>query len=477
VARLYRLVEGEHGTAIVMEAVNGTSLKDVLARHGALAPEAALAVLKGSLLGLAAAHTVGVIHRDYKPANVIVSADGHSKLIDFGIATPTGTASAAGTPSYMAPEQWQRHPATPATDVYAATCVFYECITGHHPYDTNDRAALMRGHLSEPVPMEEVPPPLRPLIERGTAKRAEQRPTGAAAFVGELEDAAQRAYGADWEVRGVAALAAAAVALAALFPLTAAGLAAPVAAAGVTAGGAGAGGAAGAGLLAGTGAKAALAAVGTAAVLATGAVAVNTLSSDEAPSRPQAAPTTSKLVGRQARFGPLSLTLPESWQVTRLMEYGEAQPAFRGSFRVDVPGRCTGNAGNYADRTTAYTLPCPGFAVLGSTWIDRQDYRSPYEPDQPFHPATDVGHICPPRPDKYHIARQDALVKRGLAAIGPRKAEYREWRMRCFDDQSNAATDLTFVQRVWYLPQSKILIVDEWNTAGLAEIFAQAVWH
>ncbi|SEG06619.1 serine/threonine protein kinase [Thermomonospora echinospora] len=270
VARLYRLVEGEHGTAIVMEAVDGTPLKAVLARHGALAPEAALAVLKGSLLGLAAAHAVGVVHRDYKPANVIVPADGRSKLIDFGIATPTGAASAAGTPYYMAPEQWRREPATPATDVYAATCVFYECITGRRPYDATDRMALMAMHGTAPIPAEDVPEPLRPLVEQGMAKSAEERPPGAAAFVEELEQAARAAYGTDWEARGVRTLAAAAVALAALFPLAAAGLTAPAAGlaagAGGAAGVAGAGGAAGTGLLVGTGAKVAAAIAATAVV-------------------------------------------------------------------------------------------------------------------------------------------------------------------------------------------------------------------
>ncbi|REE95104.1 serine/threonine-protein kinase [Thermomonospora umbrina] len=270
VARLYRLVEGEHGAALVMEAVDGTSLKAVLAEHGALAPEAALAVLKGSLLGLAAAHAVGVVHRDYKPANVVVPADGRSKLIDFGVAVPAGAASAEGTPFYMAPEQWRAEPAGPATDVYAATCVFYECVTGRRPYEAADRIALMGLHGTAPIPVESVPDALRPLVERGMAKNPGERPAGAAAFVDELEQAARAAYGADWEARGVRTLAAAAVALAALFPLAAAGLAAPAAAvgAGLSAGGAaGAGGAAaGGGLLAGTGAKVGVAIATTAVV-------------------------------------------------------------------------------------------------------------------------------------------------------------------------------------------------------------------
>ncbi|WP_200827691.1 serine/threonine-protein kinase [Thermomonospora echinospora] len=264
VARLYRLVESEHGTALVMEAVDGVSLKEILARYGALEPEAALTVLKGSLLGLATAHAVGVVHRDYKPANVMVPADGRSKLIDFGIAVSSGAASAAGTPYYMAPEQWNREPATPATDVYAATCVFYECVTGHRPFEAGERLALMALHGSAPVPLEDVPEPLRPLVVQGMAKQAEQRPPGAMAFIEELERLARRVYGPDWEARGVRAMATTAVALAALFPLTAAGLAVQ---GGSAAGAAAGGGQAGAGVLAKVGGtKAVLAVVGTTAV-------------------------------------------------------------------------------------------------------------------------------------------------------------------------------------------------------------------
>ncbi|MDL4777676.1 serine/threonine-protein kinase [Actinomadura xylanilytica] len=255
VARLFRLVEAPEGVAIVMEAVDGVSLKEVLERHGPLGPEASLSVLKGSLLGLAAAHALGVVHRDYKPANVVVPADGRSKLVDFGIATPAGEeAGGAGTPHYMAPEQWKRHIATPATDVYAATCVFVECLTGSRPYTTSSRAALMHAHLTAPIPVEAVPEPLRALVAGGMAKTPEDRPIGAAVFVEELERSAREAYGDDWETRGVQAIAVSAVALAALFPLAAwvlpgAGAAVGTGAGAATAGAAGAGavGSAGAG--------------------------------------------------------------------------------------------------------------------------------------------------------------------------------------------------------------------------------------
>ncbi|WP_241756636.1 serine/threonine-protein kinase [Actinomadura sp. RB99] len=221
VARLHRLVEGADGVAIVMEAVDGVSLKELLERNGALGPEASLAVLKGSLLGLAAAHELGVVHRDYKPANVVVPADGTSRLVDFGIAVPAGReAGGSGTAYYMAPEQWDRHIAQPAGDVYSATCVFVECVSGRRPYG-GDRRELRRAHLTAPVPVESVPEPLRPLVAAGMAKAPEDRPPSAAAFVADLERTAREAYGPDWEERGVRRLATAAAALAALFPLAA----------------------------------------------------------------------------------------------------------------------------------------------------------------------------------------------------------------------------------------------------------------
>ncbi|WP_176611396.1 serine/threonine-protein kinase [Actinomadura sp. WMMB 499] len=229
VARLYRLFEDADESAIVMEVVDGVSLKRILADRGALTPEASLLLLKGSLLGLAAAHAEGVVHRDYKPANVVVGGDGLSKLIDFGVAARAGGGGRAGTPAYMAPEQWRGEPAAPAADVYAAACVFYECVTGHRPYASRTGPDLMAAHVREPVPVRDVPEPLRGLVARGLAKSPADRPPGAAAFAAELEDAATRAYGPGWEDRAVRALALAAAALASAFPLAAAALPAPAA--------------------------------------------------------------------------------------------------------------------------------------------------------------------------------------------------------------------------------------------------------
>lgn len=218
--RLYDYVETLRGAAIVMQLVDGVSLRAVLGSRGRLEAEAALVLLKGSLQGLGAAHTAGVVHRDYKPENVLVPADGPSQLVDFGIAVPAGTdVPYAGTPPYMAPEQWTGSALGPATDVYAATVVFFECLVGATPYRASTLPELARAHRSEPVPVAAVPEALRPLVERGMAKSPASRPQSAQAFAEQLEAAARAAYGPDWEARGRRALAAAAAALAALFPL------------------------------------------------------------------------------------------------------------------------------------------------------------------------------------------------------------------------------------------------------------------
>jgi eukaryotic-like serine/threonine-protein kinase len=213
IARVYSYIEAPGGAAIVMELVDGPTLRAMLEHNGATTPQAALTVLKGSLLGLAAAHDHGIVHRDYKPENVLIDTRGSSKLTDFGIAVRAGRrAPAEGTPLYMAPEQWAGGLASPATDVYAATATFYECLTGSPPYSGNARR-LRHEHETAPIPADRVDEPLRGLVRRGLAKEPALRPPNAAAFVAELEDTARREYGADWETTGQAALAAAALAL------------------------------------------------------------------------------------------------------------------------------------------------------------------------------------------------------------------------------------------------------------------------
>ncbi|GIE97719.1 serine/threonine-protein kinase [Paractinoplanes rishiriensis] len=221
ISRLYEYVESADGAAIVMELVNGVSLRQMLREHGPTTPESALCVLKGSLAGLGAAHARGVVHRDYKPENVLVTGEGRSKLADFGIATSVGDGAdtvVTGTPRYMAPEQWMGVPATPACDIYAATATFFECLTGKPPYDGPNLFVLHEQHANAPIPTDPAPAVVHDLLRHGLAKQPADRPQHALAFLDVLERVAGTAYGSDWEERGLRELALRAALLAALWP-------------------------------------------------------------------------------------------------------------------------------------------------------------------------------------------------------------------------------------------------------------------
>ena len=177
VVQLYEYVESEagadpdgdseRGSAMVMELVAGPTLYRLLHENGPMGPEAALSVMRGSLLGLGAAHEKGIVHRDYKPSNVLLNAYGVSKLADFGVAEralpsivddPDATNPAGvGTPAYMAPEQWDGAPAQPVTDIYAVTASFFECLTGRVPYSADTVYELQEKHRTAPIPLAEVP--------------------------------------------------------------------------------------------------------------------------------------------------------------------------------------------------------------------------------------------------------------------------------------------------------------------------------
>ncbi len=190
------------GAAIVTELVDGVSLREILARQGPAGPEAAVAVLKGGLLGLGAAHRLGFGHRDYQPGNVLVDTAGRVRLTDFGVAVRAARQLLSpGTPQYLAPERWDGAPPGPATDIYAATAVFFECLTGMAPF-SGDLTELEEQHWNAAPPADRVDAPLRRLIARGMAKDPAGRPQSAIAFVAQLEAQAGHAYGPDWEDRG-----------------------------------------------------------------------------------------------------------------------------------------------------------------------------------------------------------------------------------------------------------------------------------
>ena len=212
VVRVYDYAEQPgQGAAVVMELVDGVSLRALIEGQGPLEPVAALAVLKGSLLGLAAVHRLGFGHRDITPGNVLVDTSGQVKLTGFGMAVAAGEMQAVGTPLYLAPERWEGDSASPASDVYAATAVFFECLTGEPPF-FGDLAALQEQHASGALPLDRVDPRLAPLIAQGMAKDPASRPHSANAFISELEALAGVTYGSDWQDRGRALLAGRAVA-------------------------------------------------------------------------------------------------------------------------------------------------------------------------------------------------------------------------------------------------------------------------
>ncbi|MEO3782309.1 serine/threonine-protein kinase [Actinocorallia sp. B10E7] len=208
VVRLVEYVDHGGSPAIVMELLSGRTLKEVLAAQGALRPETALALFREILRGLSDAHRAGVVHRDCKPSNVLISERGAATLVDFGVAGRVGEEAASiGTPAYMPPEQWQGMPASPSGDLYAATAVLFECLTGHRPYQGRYLPHLAAQHLHAPIPDEEVPESLRHLVRRGLAKLPEDRPADAVGLLSDVESTARRAYGRFWDRRGRAAFA------------------------------------------------------------------------------------------------------------------------------------------------------------------------------------------------------------------------------------------------------------------------------
>jgi hypothetical protein len=181
--------DGEHRAYLVMELVAGEPLSAVLEREHRLPLPLALSILRQVAAALAVAHAAGVVHRDVKPANVLVTPDGLVKITDFGIASSaaslplTRTGQVIGTAYYLSPEQAQGAKAGPASDVYAAGAVAYECLAGRRPFEGESAVQVALMQIRDtPAPLPpDVPAPVRGLIERAMAKDpAERFPDGAA---------------------------------------------------------------------------------------------------------------------------------------------------------------------------------------------------------------------------------------------------------------------------------------------------------
>jgi serine/threonine-protein kinase len=188
---------------IVMEHLGGGSLDQLLRQGGAQRPERALAWLDQVAVTLDSAHGHGIVHRDVKPANLLLDTRGDLHVADFGIASAAGldsmtlTGTVLGTAGYLSPEQAQGERAGPSSDLYSLGVVAYELLSGHRPYESDSPTAEAAAHVNAPIPSitehcENLPPELDPVFRRALAKNPSMRYASAAELVGALRDALSR---------------------------------------------------------------------------------------------------------------------------------------------------------------------------------------------------------------------------------------------------------------------------------------------
>jgi serine/threonine-protein kinase len=200
---------GEHDDHpyIVMEYLAGGSLADRLARDGAQPAGRSLEWLRQAAAALDAAHANGIVHRDVKPANLLLDDADRVKVADFGVASAVGLGSltevgtVVGTAGYLAPEQARGEKATPASDRYALAVVAFELLTGARPFERESSTAEALAHVSAPIPPAsslnpELPAQVDDALARGLAKAPEHRYESAADLVHALRDALDDAAGA-----------------------------------------------------------------------------------------------------------------------------------------------------------------------------------------------------------------------------------------------------------------------------------------
>ncbi|MCC6387987.1 MAG: serine/threonine protein kinase [Dehalococcoidia bacterium] len=167
---------------MAMELVEGPSLKQYVADHGPLSWERTRELGAQVADALATAHAVGVLHRDVKPSNIIITPEGTAKLADFGIARAidltrlTGGSTMLGTPAYMAPEG----ESSAASDLYSLGCVLYECLVGQPPFAGDTQQHVMLRHIQQQVDFAPIPAAARPLLESLLTKDPLLRPSDAA---------------------------------------------------------------------------------------------------------------------------------------------------------------------------------------------------------------------------------------------------------------------------------------------------------
>src|SRR6266536_2371751 len=186
---------------IAMRLVEGTDLHTVIEREGPLALDRTASIITQVASALDAAHAKGLIHRDVKPANVLIGGTDHAYLTDFGLTKRpdqttglTKTGQFMGSVDYAAPEQFEGKPLDARTNVYSLACVAFECLTGKVPYPRDQEAAVMYAHLRDAPPRPsasrpDLPPAIDEVISQGMAKRPEDRYRSAGGFAQALRSA------------------------------------------------------------------------------------------------------------------------------------------------------------------------------------------------------------------------------------------------------------------------------------------------
>jgi serine/threonine-protein kinase len=202
---IYDVGEHDDRPYIVMEHLSGGSLDDELRKGGAQPPERVFTWLEQAARALDFAHREGVVHRDVKPANLMLDGEGNVHVADFGIASSAGmdsltiTGTVLGTAGYLSPEQAQGERAGSASDRYALGIVAWELLTGKRPFESESTTAEAAAHINSPIPAVsaagDLPRELDPVFERALAKDAAQRYGTAGEFVAALRSAFSEAAG------------------------------------------------------------------------------------------------------------------------------------------------------------------------------------------------------------------------------------------------------------------------------------------
>jgi len=185
---------------LAMELVDGLSLDKAVESGRPMEWREATRAIRDAAAGLAAAHEIGLVHRDVKPVNLMRTVKGVTKVVDFGLVRAlaadtqlTQQGAFLGTPSYMAPEQWLGQEADARSDLYLLTCAYYNLLTGQAPYQAPTGVALGYQHRYEPFPdprqlVPDLPPAICPILERGAAKEPADRFQTAAELIADLDE-------------------------------------------------------------------------------------------------------------------------------------------------------------------------------------------------------------------------------------------------------------------------------------------------